>query len=107
MAAPPLVSSPVRLATQLTAFLADGGIDVVRLDTFRASDVIALGRITAEEVRTLARATMGPDCDALFIGCSQLPTHAILGGLAAEFARPAWSSISATAWDAARLPVAA
>jgi maleate cis-trans isomerase len=93
--------------TQLTAFLADGGIDVVRLDTFRASDVTALGRITAEEVRDLARATMGPDCDALFIGCSQLPTHAILGGLAAEFARPAWSSISATAWDAARLPVAA
>ena len=44
---------------------------------------------------------MGPDCDALFIGCSQLPTHAILGGLQAEFARPAWSSIKATAWDAA------
>ena len=39
---------------------------------------IALGRITAEQVRDLARATMGPDCDALFIGCSQLPTHAIL-----------------------------
>jgi maleate cis-trans isomerase len=92
---------------QLTAFLADGGIGVVRLDSFRAPDVHALGRITAEEVRTLARATMGSDCDALFIGCSQLPTHAILGSLAAEFARPAWSSISATAWDAARLPVAA
>jgi maleate cis-trans isomerase len=92
---------------QLTAFLADGGIEVVRLDTFRAPDVEALGRITAEQVRALARATMGPDCDALFIGCSQLPTRAILDGLAAEFARPAWSSISATAWDAARLPVAA
>jgi maleate cis-trans isomerase len=92
---------------QLTAFLADGGIEVVRLDTFRAPDVEALGRITAEQVRALARATMGPDCDALFIGCSQLPTRAILAGLAAEFARPAWSSISATAWDAARLPVAA
>ena len=50
---------------------------------------------------------MGPDCDALFIGCSQLPTHAILDGLQAEFGRPAWSSICATAWDAARLPVAA
>jgi maleate isomerase len=92
---------------QLAAFLADGGIGVVRLDTFRAPDVIALGRITAEEVRALARATMGPDCDALFIGCSQLPTHAILNGLAEEFRRPAWSSISATAWDAARLPIAA
>ena len=92
---------------QLEAFLADGGIGVVRLATFRAPDVVALGRITADQVRDLARATMGPDCDALFIGCSQLPTHAILDGLRAEFGRPAWSSICATAWDAARLPVAA
>jgi maleate cis-trans isomerase len=92
---------------QLEAFLNDGGIEILRLDTFRAADVISLGRITASEVQELARKTMGPDCDALFIGCSQLPTRAILAGLAAEFARPAWSSISATAWDAARLPVAA
>jgi maleate isomerase len=92
---------------QLEAFLNDGGISVVRMDSFRAPDVVALGRITAEEVRVLARATMGPDCDALFIGCSQLPTRAILADLQAEFGRPAWSSIRATAWDAVRLPVAA
>jgi maleate cis-trans isomerase len=92
---------------QLKAFLADGGISTVRLDSFRAPDTATLGRITADEVRDLARKTMGPDCDALFIGCTQLPTHAILAGLQAEFARPAWSSISATAWDAGRLPVAA
>lgn len=92
---------------QLTAFLADGAIDVVRLETFRAPDVASLGRITAEEVRSLARATMGPDCDALFIGCSQLPTYAILDDLGQEFDRPAWSSIRATAWVAARLPLGA
>jgi maleate cis-trans isomerase len=92
---------------QLKAFLADGGINTVRLDSFRAPDTATLGRITAEEVRELARKTMGPDCDALFIGCTQLPTYAILAGLQAEFDRPAWSSISATAWDAVRLPVAA
>ena len=90
---------------QLVAFLADGGIEVARLETFRAPDVAALGRITAEEVRGLARTTMGSDCDALFIGCSQLPTHAILDDLQREFDRPAWSSIRATAWDAARLPI--
>ena len=90
---------------QLVAFLADGGIEVVRLETFRAPDVAALGRITAEQVRDLARTTMGGDCDALFIGCSQLPTHAILDGLQREFDRPAWSSIRATAWGAVRAPV--
>jgi maleate cis-trans isomerase len=93
--------------TQLQAFLADGGISVLRLESFRAADVQALGRITAEQVRDLARTTMLADADAMFIGCSQLPTHAVLGGLAAEFGKPAWSSISATAWELQRLPVAA
>lgn len=92
---------------QLRAFLADGGIEILHLDSFRAPDVTALGRITAEQVREMARATMRPDCDALFIGCSQLPTYAILEGLEAETGRPAWSSIRATAWDVMRLPVAA
>ena len=92
---------------QLAAFLESADIGVVRLASLNAPDVTALGRITANEVRTLARKTMGADCDALFIGCSQLPTHAILAGLAVEFNRPAWSSISATAWDAVRLPMPA
>jgi maleate cis-trans isomerase len=90
---------------QLTAFLEHDGIEVARLETFRAPDVTALGRITAEEVCALARATMGSDCDALFIGCSQLPTYAILDELQAEFDCPAWSSIRATAWDATRVPI--
>ena len=64
--------------TQLQAFLADGCISTMRLNTFRAPDVIALGRITAEQVRELARATMGPDCDALFIGCSQLDRKSVV-----------------------------
>lgn len=92
---------------QLEAFLADGGINVLRMASFRAPDVAALGRITATQVRDLARATMGPDADAVFIGCSQLPTHAILDALAAESGKPAWSSIKATAWDLMRLPAAA
>src|SRR5262249_18017348 len=92
---------------QLAAFLADGGINVVRLDTFRAPDTAALGRLTAEQVRELPRKTMGPPCAALFMGCSQLPTHGILAGLQDEFSRPAWSSIRATAWDATRLPMVA
>jgi maleate cis-trans isomerase len=92
---------------QLVAFLGNDGISVARIDTFRAPDVVALGKITAEQVRDLARATMGPDCDAMFIGCSQLPTHAILDTLRHELKRPTWSSICATAWDARRLRIAA
>lgn len=85
---------------QLAAFLEEGGIAVVRLETLGAADVEALGRITADEVKALALETMGGDCDALFIGCSQLPTRAILGELGAHFGRPALSSIQSTAWQA-------
>jgi maleate cis-trans isomerase len=82
---------------QLTAFLNESGIRVKRLNTFRAPDTEALGRITAEQVAELSRQTMGGDCDALFIACSQLPTHAILDELRRSLAKPVESSIHATA----------
>jgi maleate cis-trans isomerase len=89
---------------QLTEFLADGGIRVKRLDTLRAKDLEALCAIRAPEVEALARRTMGDDCDALFIGCSQLPTQPFLAALARDLGRPVLSSISATAGQAMRVP---
>ena len=84
---------------RLTALLADCGIGVKRLNSFRAADVDELGRIPEEEVAALARKTMGEDCDALLIACSQLPTHGIVEGLQREWNRPVWSSVQATAWQ--------
>ncbi|WP_270937971.1 maleate cis-trans isomerase family protein [Falsiroseomonas oryzae] len=92
---------------QLKAFLAESGIRVARLASFKATDVAALGRIVAAEVRELARHTMTKECDGMFIACSQLPTFEILDDLVREFGRPVRSSISATAWELGRLPVAA
>jgi len=70
---------------QLAAFLASG--ESAWCDWTRSAHRMSQrSGITAEQVRDLARATMGPDCDALFIGCSQLPTYSILAGLEAEFA---------------------
>lgn len=83
---------------QLTAFLAASDIGVKRLSSFKAANVEELGRISADQVAQRARDTMGADCDAMFIACSQLPTHAILDGLRRELGRPAWSSIHASAW---------
>jgi maleate cis-trans isomerase len=87
---------------QLTAFLEDSGIGVNRLNTLGATSTEELGRIGAAEVAALARQTVRPDDDALFIACSQLPTFEILDGLRAECGRPVWSSILATAWQARR-----
>ena len=83
--------------TQLKAFLADGGITVKRFNSFYVQNVDELGRIEAHQVAKLARETMADDCEAMFIGCSQLPTAEILGDLAREFGRPAFSSIQVTA----------
>ena len=87
---------------QIRLFLTDGGIRVRAFDSLYAQDVDALGRIQSGQVAAMARQTMRADCDAMFIACSQLPTHAILDGLSAEFARPVLSSIQSTAWQVQR-----
>ncbi|MEQ1775172.1 MAG: aspartate/glutamate racemase family protein [Burkholderiales bacterium] len=93
---------PEAVNTQLKAFLADGGIAVKRFNSFYAQNTDELGSIEAHQVATMARETMGDDCEALFIGCSQLPTYDILGDLEREFGRPAFSSIQVTAQRAQR-----
>ncbi len=82
---------------QLKAFLTDGGINVKRFNSFYAQNTDELGSIQAHQVAKLARETMADDCEAMFIGCSQLPTCEILGDLEREFGRPAFSSIQVTA----------
>jgi len=89
---------------QLVDFLADGGIAVRRLDTLRAKDLAALVAIRAPEVEALARKTMAADCDALFIGCTQLPTQPFLAALARDVGRPVLSAVSATADQARGVP---
>jgi maleate cis-trans isomerase len=85
---------------QLKSFLTDGGISVKRFNSFFAKNTDELGRIDATQVARLARDTMAEDCEALFIGCSQLPTCEILADLEREFGRPVYSSIQVTARNA-------
>ena len=92
--------------TPLIAFLADGGIAVKRFNSFYVQNTDELGRIEAHQVAELARETMQDDCEAMFIGCSQLPTFEILGELEREFGRPTFSSIQVTARRAQRAAVA-
>lgn len=92
--------------TQLKAFLADGGISVMRFNSFYVQNTDELGRIEAHQVAKLARETMADDCEALFIGCSQLPTYEILDDLRREFGRPVLSSIQVTAREAQRAAAA-
>lgn len=93
---------PDAVNTQLKAFLTDGGIEVKRFNSFYAQNTDELGRIQAHQVAKLARDTMADDCEAMFIGCSQLPTFEILDDLQREFGRPVFSSIQVTAHRAQR-----
>lgn len=81
---------------QLMAFLSDGGIRVRRFASFYAANVDELGRIRSDAVARLARETMDTNCDALFIGCAQLPTREIIDQLSNESGRPVLSSNWAT-----------
>ncbi|MCE2949896.1 MAG: aspartate/glutamate racemase family protein [bacterium] len=86
----------------LVRFLGAASIDVHCLSSFKAAGVAELGRITAAQVEARAIELMerqGDGCDALFIGCSQLPTQSILDGLRSRFGIPVSSSIHATAWQ--------
>jgi maleate cis-trans isomerase len=88
---------------RLRGFLAESGIAVAVLASFLAQTVDELAAITPAGIAALARGTMRPGCDALFIACSQLPTRDILGGLERDLGCPVWSSIRATAWNACRV----
>jgi maleate isomerase/arylmalonate decarboxylase len=50
----------------------------------------------------MALRTVTPHSKALFIGCSQLPTLGLVPELRQRLGIPVWSSITATAWAAAR-----
>jgi maleate cis-trans isomerase len=82
---------------QLKAFLKASNIEVAAFDSLYAPNVDALGLITSDEVAAIAKNTITPACEALFIACSQLPTKAILQSLSDDFGRPVLSSIQVTA----------
>lgn len=83
---------------RLRAYLEQSGIAVLKLASFGAQTTDQLAAITPRQIAALARTTMTPDADALFIACSQLPTRDIMPRLEREFDKPVWSSIKATAW---------
>lgn len=83
---------------RLRAYLEDSGVTVQSFASFGAATRDELAEITPAQIAALARETMSPRCEALFIACSQLPTREILDELERDFGCPVWSSIKATAW---------
>lgn len=89
----------------LISYLEACNIAVDKLDSFYCKSTDELGRVTSGQVQELALKTVGPESQALFIACSQLPTLDIIEPLRARLKIPVWSSIQATAWSGARVLV--
>lgn len=87
----------------LRRYLESGGVEVVVLDSFECPTVEALCALTEAQVLSRALHMDVSGCDALFVACSQLPTLNALPVLRKRLGIPAWSSVSATAWVAARM----
>jgi maleate cis-trans isomerase len=86
----------------LRAYLETSGIRVETLNSFFCKTTAELGAITEDQVLELARRTVTPSSESLFVACSQLPTLRAIAQLRHELEIPVWSSIQATAWASAR-----
>lgn len=93
---------PDAVNERLKSFLGEAGITVEAMSTFSAQTTDELAAITPSQIADRARAVATSGLDALFIACSQLPTHAIIPELERELKLPVWSSIRATGWQALR-----
>jgi maleate cis-trans isomerase len=86
----------------LRHYLEASGVTVETLDSFFCKTTAELGAITEEQVIELARHTVTASSRSLFVACSQLPTLQAVPQLRRDLGIPVWSSISATAWAAAK-----
>lgn len=87
---------------RLRLFLQSGHVSVRYFDSFYAPDVMALGRITEQQVIERAEPLCRDEADALFIACSQLPTLHAVAQLSEAWGKPVMSSIQVTARFAER-----
>ena len=62
-----------------------------------------IGRLSAGEVRALARSAWVEGADAMFLSCTNLPTLPLLAELERSHRRPVLSSNAATIWETLRL----
>ena len=84
----------------LRAFLDESGLHIAAFQRIEVANIQELLAIDEHRVGENARLAARAPSDALFVACSQLPTHGVLGPLEREAGRPAWSSVKAAAWNA-------
>lgn len=86
------------VGSRLVAFLDEGGFEVVRAVNLELEEVT--GQIAEKQVRELAEAAIHPLAQALFLGCTGLPTFDLIAPLEERFRIPVLSANQVTMWAA-------
>ncbi len=89
------------LTDRLVEFLAEAGIDTTGRGYLGMGEDI--WRVDADSVRELARAIPRAGADALFLSCTNLPTHDVIPALETELGLPVLSANLVTLWAALRV----
>lgn len=86
------------VAARLAGFLAEGGVDVVSCSDLGLTERI--WALTYDQVSDLVRRCYTPDCDAVFVSCTNVPTFDVIAPLEAELGVPVITANQVTMWAA-------
>lgn len=91
------------VAAHEVQFLEDNGFKILREHSLGIKDNLEIGRLTANDAQTLARAVFVKGTDAVFISCTNFRTFEAIDALEKDLGKPVVSSNSATLWAAMNL----
>ncbi len=104
------VASPYEawLNESLRTFLEASGFEVAAILGFggatnRKISFEEAARISAEDVAELAIRVDRPECDAIFISCTNFPTLEVVQSLEAKLGKPVITSTTASMWEMLRM----
>ena len=94
---------PHDLAAEFVAFLAEGGIKAVQLESLGIWTAVEVGDVGREQVINFVRVNDHTDAEAILIPDTALHTTAFLSELDAAVGKPVLTANQVTMWEALRL----
>ena len=94
---------PHELAAEFVAFLDEGGVQVVQLESMGIWTAVEVGEVKREQVIGFVRANDHADAEAILIPDTALHTTAFLSDLDAALGKPVLTANQVTMWEALRL----
>ena len=94
---------PHDLAAEFAAFLGEGGVEVVQLESLAIWTAVEVGDVGREQVIDFVRANDHADAEAILVPDTALHTAAFLSELDAAVGKPALTANQVTMWEALRL----